>query len=321
MPIPFHFPHNLLSLLIETIPLLCRSKKDVILFFKGAGVDQATIGDLEKVVLTDKDSINKYEITRTVLQRLNEAGDKFLSQRRQVIKRIIDFEDFYTCWENDQLKAKGLVCQIRQVVDEKDTFTRINIEREREAKARKDEFLAKQAEQNRKREERLSIKRDFYDLFKETDTKKRGKKLEGVLNRFFSLEGILIREAFTVRGENTDEVFEQIDGLVDIDGRIFLVEMKWWQDKLGREDVSSHLVRIYGRDQAHGIFISNSDFTDSGLNDCKTALTHKVVVLSKLEEIVHLLEREESLIDFLRKKIQRAIVDKEPFFQPLKEAA
>jgi hypothetical protein len=32
---PFHYPPELLSLLIDTIPLLCRSKQDVLTFFPG----------------------------------------------------------------------------------------------------------------------------------------------------------------------------------------------------------------------------------------------------------------------------------------------
>ena len=36
--ITFHYPPELFSLLVDTIPLLNRSKKDVLLFFRGAGV-------------------------------------------------------------------------------------------------------------------------------------------------------------------------------------------------------------------------------------------------------------------------------------------
>jgi restriction system protein len=33
-----HYPPEILNLLVDTIPLLCRSKNDVLVFFKGAGV-------------------------------------------------------------------------------------------------------------------------------------------------------------------------------------------------------------------------------------------------------------------------------------------
>ncbi len=67
MDIIFHYPPELLSLLIDTIPLLCRSKKDVLLFFKGAGVSSGLTEDLEARIKRDPRSITKYEITRVVL--------------------------------------------------------------------------------------------------------------------------------------------------------------------------------------------------------------------------------------------------------------
>jgi len=39
----FHYPPEILKLLIDTIPLLCRSKKDVLLFLEGAGVEFADL--------------------------------------------------------------------------------------------------------------------------------------------------------------------------------------------------------------------------------------------------------------------------------------
>ena len=104
----FHYPPELMSLLIDTIPRICRAKKDVLLFFKGAGVDSALTNDLAIRLKKDKDSINKYEIARTVLSRLNEKGDATLSERREILKRITEIEDFSTCWPEDRWEAKVL---------------------------------------------------------------------------------------------------------------------------------------------------------------------------------------------------------------------
>ena len=38
MDISFHYPPELLKLLNEAIPKLCKSKKDLLLFLQGAGV-------------------------------------------------------------------------------------------------------------------------------------------------------------------------------------------------------------------------------------------------------------------------------------------
>ena len=319
MDVTFHYPPDLLNLLIDTIPLLCRSKRDVILFFKGAGVPSTVTNDLDHKLATDKSSINKYEIARTVLTRLNEKGEINLGERREVLKRITEFEEFSSCWPGDQLKAKGLVAEIRRIINVKDSFTRMNLEREGERKTRQAEIKAKQEDERKRRENLLLIKTDLFALFKESNSQKRGKELEGILNRLFDVDSILIREAFTFTGLNGEGIIEQIDGVIELDGRIYLVEMKWWEKSLGTGEVSPHLVRLFSRDQAHGIFISNSDFTPAAINTCRDALHQKVVVLCKLEEIVLLLEREESFVKFLKEKIKAAIVYKNPFYEPLKD--
>jgi restriction system protein len=134
MDIVFHYPPELMSLLIDTIPLLFRSKMDVLLFFKGAGVNDSRVHELSNHVRQDRTRITEYEICRTVLAHLNEKGEFTIRERREILKRVTEFEDFSTCWPNDQLKAKGLVAEIRRVVDVKDSFTRINQEREKEKK-------------------------------------------------------------------------------------------------------------------------------------------------------------------------------------------
>ena len=56
--------------------------------------------------------------------------------------------------------------------------------------------------------------------------------MESGLNRFFSSSGILLREAFTRVGEYGEGIIEQVDGVIEINGEIYLVEMKWHSDKL-----------------------------------------------------------------------------------------
>ena len=72
--ITFHFPPELFNLLVDTIPLLNRSKKDVLTFFRGAGVPDEITGDLGKKLKATPLEINKYEIVRTVLEALTLAA-------------------------------------------------------------------------------------------------------------------------------------------------------------------------------------------------------------------------------------------------------
>ena len=199
----------------------------------------------------------------------------------------------------------------------KDSFTRMQQEKDAERKQRVEQQNAKLEAQEKQLKAISAIKNDLFGLFKETDAQKRGKSLEGVLNRLFAAAGILIKEAFTLRSDQNG-VVEQIDGVVEVDNFLYLVEMKWWQEDLGPGEVAQHLVRVFYRGHARGIFISNSGYTPAAIESCREALQKSVVVLCKLEEIVFLLESEKTLKDFLKEKINAAIIYKNPFYEPLR---
>jgi restriction system protein len=316
----FHYPPEVLQNLKDVIPLLCRSKKDVLSFFAGAGIPESMLSDIRAQVQTNKDAISKFEIVRTVLERLNAKKDNQLRELREVVRRVTEFEDFSSCWPNDQLKAKGLVAELRRVVEVKDAFTRMRIERENEAKKAKVETEVKIQAAQQRRETIQAVTKDLFALFAQSDAQKRGKALEGVLNRLFEAYGIGIREAFTIKGSCAEGVIEQIDGVVEIDGDIYLVEMKWWSSPIGPGEVSPHIVRIFNRGlQVKGIFISYTYYTDAAIETCKQALAGgAVVTLCTLQEIVSVLERHEQGADLrtmLRTKVHAALLDKKPWHE------
>ena len=312
LQVKYHYPPELFQLLVNTIPRLCRSKRNVLIFFRGAGVRRQMLADLERQLARDAASINKFDIARTLLSRLNEAGDGALGERRALLQRVHDFEDFSTCWEDERLEAQGLVSQIRRVVNVTDSFTRMRQEREAEARKHREAARREAEARKRKRETADGIRRDLAGFFAMDDPRKRGTLLEDVLNRFFDAGGILVRESFTRVGEPGQRVIEQIDGVIELEGEIYLVEMKWLQDPAGPGDVSQHLVRVFGRSSSRGIFISYSGYTDAAISVCKEALSNAVVVLCTLQELVLLMERESGLEDFLKQKVRGSIIDKQP---------
>jgi len=100
-------------------------------------------------------------------------------------------------------------------------------------------------------------------------------------------------------------------------GEIYLVEVKWWGDPLGPGEISQHLVRVYHRGHARGIFVSYSGYTSASMKICVEALQRTVVVLCELREFVDLLEKEIDLREFFDKKVEAAIIDKKPFHRPI----
>ena len=315
--ITYHYPPELLQLLIDTIPRLCKSKRDVFAFLRGAGIDRSMISDLEAQLAADRESISKFHIVRTVLTRVNEAGETGLRERREVLKRVVEYEDFSTCWPEDRLEAQGLVSRIRSVVDVKDSFTRMR--QEREAETRKNlEDKRRETEALRQQQEIIeAIRKDFNRLFAMDDAHKRGKLLEGVLNRLFEADGILVRESFTRVAEPGHGVIEQVDGVVELDGHIYLAEMKWLKESVGRAELSEHMVRVFSRSASRGIFISYSEYTTPAIDICKDLSSKVVIVLCTLQEFVMLLESDMNLVEFLKTKIQGSIIDKQPYTRVL----
>jgi len=315
--ITYHYPPELFNLLVDVIPLLNKTKKDLLLFFRGAGVADAMLRDLQQQLKSDPKNIGKFEIARTVLRRLNDRGEATLRERREVLRRVVEFTNFDACWPDDQLKAKGAVAGVRDIVNQKDSFTRMNQAREEERQAR----LAVTDKERRAKQERAakieSAKQDFYALFGAALTpQQRGKQLETALNNLFGAFDISVQEAFHLVGDRGEGIVEQVDGVVELKGALYFVEMKWYKYPVGKAQVSEHLVRLMGRDQARGLFISASDFTDPAIHTSRGFLQHKLVALCHLQEIVLVLDRQYDLPDFLNQKIQAAIIHKNPYFKP-----
>jgi hypothetical protein len=166
----------------------------------------------------------------------------------------------------------------------------------------------------RQRDCLLSIKKELFSLFSEINFQKRGKALEVVLNKYFKAYQILVREDFKRAGDPGEGIVEQIDGIIEIDNQIYLVEMKWKKESVGSDDIYAHLGRIYHRANAHGIFISASGYAPSALLAAKEALAkNALLVLFDLEEFVKVIEGEIDFKKYSTDKIKIAIIEKDPF--------
>jgi restriction endonuclease Mrr len=310
----FHYPPDLFDLLVQTIPLLNRSKESVLLFFKGAGINENLFSDITQQVRFNKESTTKFAICRRIIERINENTEKYLRERQEILKRVTEFEAFSTCWENDQLKARGLVSEIQRVVHIKDSFTRMKQERDNEHEKHKKEYeqRLKQSEERKRRIEEIG--KNLSSLFFETNAQKRGKLFESVLNSYFSVFDILLKEDFKRTGNPGDGIVEQIDGIIEFDNKIFFVEMKWKNESIGSSDIYTHLGRIYHRTNAHGIFISASGYAPSALEAAKEALAgNALLVFFDVEEFVSIIEKGIDFRRYLKKKMEIAIIEKNPY--------
>jgi len=317
----YHYPPDLLNLLVDAIATVNRTKRDVIVFFRGASVPQDLTDALSQKLRENPIETRKHEMARVILDRINSRGDATLAARREIVKRIVQFTNFDSCWPEDKLKARGLVSSIREVVNEKDAFTRIEKERQQERAAR----IALQESIRRERQERdakiEAARKELYGLFSpELSPQARGKLLENALNSVFNAYGILVSEAFHLASHEGAGIEEQVDGVIQLKGTPYLVEMKWYNAPVGVPEISQHLVRVMGRAGVHGIVISASSYTAHAVNMAREFLQQKVLVLATLSELVHVLEQRVEMAEYWEKKILAAQLHKNPHFNPLAQS-
>lgn len=254
-------------------------------------------------------------VTRDLLAILNREGESALRERREILKRVVEFGDFSVCWENDRAAAIGLASQVRDLVSVKDSFTRMRIEKDDEKRKRIEvqerELKAKQ-EKGQRREK---VRADFFSLFGVHNAQERGKLLELALGDLFASHGLQVREAFTVKGRCGRRGHPaDLNGTIALEGQLYLVETKWWNAPLGTGDIAPHLVRVYNRGgQARGLFISYTDFTEPAIEQCRSALAGgAVIVPAKLDEIVSLLNKDGNLENWLKVKVEAAVAERNP---------
>ncbi len=303
-----HYPPDLFGLMTDVIPRLCRTKRDVLTFFDGAGVTSEARRQLDD----NRARISKFEIARGVIERLNQAGDPGLRARRELIKRVIDFQDFGTCWPDDADQAELLVGRVRTLVNRVDTATRIHLHQEAEMRQRIEDRRAKTERSKVPHQDIEEIRRDFNRLFGIDNPQERGRSLENVLNRYFAVSGILVRESFALSSPSGPGTAEQIDAAIRLAGNLYLVEMKWVSGKVDVQDVSRHIGRVLSRDHARGIIIANNGYTLPAVETCREFLSQRLIVLCTLEEISSLLESGDDLGEFLTNKIDRCELEKKP---------
>lgn len=208
----YHYPPEVLRLLVNVIPKLCMPKNDSLSFFRGARAKTSILKPYEDLLAKDRNSFKMYPVTRELLAELNEQGDKALSARREIIKRVIEIEDFSICYDTQRDAARGLVYQLREMVDKKDSSTKMRIEKDEEKlKYIREKEAAIQLEQKKKKERINKVHSDLSSLITDKDPHKRGKALEKVLNELFACYEISIRKSFTISGENSEGIVEQID--------------------------------------------------------------------------------------------------------------
>ena len=187
MDMYFHFPPDLFNILVDTIPRLNKTKKDLLLFFQNVGVPSTYLQPYYLLLNTNRSQFKKFDVTREVLATLNEQTEKMLGVRRKLLQRIVEFDSFETCYPNDKDRAKANVSDIQKIVKLKDTVTKYEnyLSREQCEKIQEKQKVVDKLCQSRKHF--VDLNRDFPNLFLFRTLKKEEKNLNRSLMIFLCI--------------------------------------------------------------------------------------------------------------------------------------
>lgn len=127
----------------------------------------------------------------------------------------------------------------------------------------------------------------------------RGLRFEGFLSDLFAAFNLAPRGAFRLVGE-------QIDGSFRLYTETYLLEAKWHGPRIGFADLMAFSGKVAGKAAwARGLFVSNSGFTQEGLEAFNRGRQTNLICMDGLD-IYEILARRISLVEVLEQKARRA---------------
>lgn len=125
-------------------------------------------------------------------------------------------------------------------------------------------------------EKRQKLQARFMDIHSLTPQQK-GYALEKLFTDLMEASGIQVEKPFNNPGE-------QIDGAIKYEGRYYLIELKWTADQTDPVQLRNFYVKLLGKPDGRGLFLSMSGFTNGAVQ----TLPHGKEINMMLLDGVHL---------------------------------
>lgn len=104
----------------------------------------------------------------------------------------------------------------------------------------------------------------------------RGRQFEALLLDLFDIHRLLLRRSF----HTSDNRSEQVDGAIDISGRVALVEAKWTKESLAASDMFAFLGKVEGKFAGTiGVFVSRATLSMNFLDALRHGRRQSILVV------------------------------------------
>jgi hypothetical protein len=143
----------------------------------------------------------------------------------------------------------------------------------------------------------LQLKEEFGHLAMEKDRAKAGLAFEKLANKLFELHDLKPRQPFRIVGE-------QIDGSFELDGEIYLLELKWEQNPLPEADLLIFRGKIEGKSTfTRGVFIALNGISTQARDAITRGKAPSFFVMDG-HDLMMVLSEAISLNTFLRQRVR-----------------
>lgn len=237
-------------------------KKDLRIAWTKSGVPQNIINELFNKRNEENRKLSKRELMNELYFKLR-AGEynRRLEISRNFVRTLIERKTFVRQDPKHQIeKAEFCSMKLKEIV------------RNQNDEKRDKEVKKKATKKEPSFSEQLKVlENKFYEISGHKP-QTRGKKLEDLFYELMKISGIETEKSYRVVGE-------EIDGAIKYDGHYYLVELKWHEKKIGQKDISSLYMKVEGKLESRGIFISMNGYSSEVLESLKIGKTSKVILL------------------------------------------
>lgn len=146
----------------------------------------------------------------------------------------------------------------------------------------------------------------------ETSKQNKGYEFEKYLRDLFDAAGLKPRESYRIKGE-------QIDGSIEFNGNVYLVEAKWTGGPVNRSDLVVFADKVSRKSKfTRGIFVSHSGYVENAVETYAIGKTPEIILIY-MKEMTWALENGIDIEDVLSKKVRKLIEEGKIYYNIIGE--
>lgn len=211
-----------------------------------AGVDAKLTTKLFSSRQEDGSKHSKRQLMDLLYKIIREANfNRRLEISRNFVRFLVEHKNFVPQSENHRIDiAETASLKLKEIINQQRQEAEYNQQIRKKAKE------SKQVDYDN---ELLRV-RDMFIEAEKLNGQDRGYAFEKLFVELMKISGIPVEEPFRIVGE-------QIDGAIKYGGHYYLIELKWTKSKSAHKEISSLYLKVEGKMEARGIFISMNGYS------------------------------------------------------------